>query len=173
MDSLIRYKKAFGEVLRENRSAANLTVDEMAKRTGISPGTYRNLESGQRIPTVDQIEGFSELLGTTFDKFLKMSMEKFDKDIENEIKKLESDEALEYIRPVLRTDHDLRQKWNKEKEEIVNKSSRLAEDLIQAGQRYHTPNKYLTENDVHELAEQIMTLVDLRVRQVLRKHDKA
>ena len=56
-------------------------------------------------------------------------------------------------------DHELREKWKKEKEEISTKATKLAEDLIQAGQRYHTPNKYLTEDDIYELSEQIMALV--------------
>lgn len=174
MDSLTKYKKAFGEALKVGRDMTNLTVDEIAERIGISPGTYRNLESGQRVPLVNQIEGFAELFGVTFDDLLKVVMSSWDKKTEDDIKilKEKSKDICEYIKPVLELDHELRAKWKKEKEEISTKATKLAEDLIQAGQRYHTPNKYLTEDDIYELSEQIMALVDIRVKQVLRKHKK-
>lgn len=175
MDSLTIYKKAFADALKVGRDMTGLTVEEISERIGVSPGTYRNLESGQRIPTVTQIEGFAELFGITFDDLLKEVMKTWDKRTENEIEYLQKKggkDIMEYIRPVLAIDHELRTKWKKEKEEIASKGAKLAEDLIQAGQRYHTPNKYLSENDIYELSEQIMALVDLRVKQVLRKYKK-
>ena len=174
MDTLTKYKKAFGEALKVGRDMTNLTVDEIAERIGISPGTYRNLESGQRIPLVNQIEGFAELFGITFDDFLKAVMEIWDKNTKDDIMRIENDggDVLEYIEPVLKIDHDLKIKLAKEKKELAAKGTKLAEDLILVGQRYHTPNKYLTEKDIYELSEQLMALVDLRVRQVLRKPKK-
>lgn len=175
MDSLTIYKKAFADALKVGRDMTGLTVEEISERIGVSPGTYRNLESGQRIPTVTQIEGFAELFGITFDDLLKEVMKTWDKRTENEIEYLQKKggkDIMEYIRPVLAIDHELRTKWIKEKEEISSKGAKLAEELIKVGQRYHTPNQYLSEDDIYELSEQIMTLVDLRVKQVLKKYKK-
>lgn len=170
MDSLTNYKKAFADVLKVGRDMTGLTVEETSERIGISPGTYRNLESGQRIPTVTQIEGFAELFNTTFREILGFVRDIFIAQLEE--MKLERKEYVDYAKSMYELENNLISKWEKEKEEISSKGAKLAEELIKVGQRYHTPNQYLSEDDIDELSEQIMALVDLRVKQVLKKHKK-
>lgn len=167
MDNLTRYKKAFGEALKVGRDMKDLTVDEIAERVGISPGTYRNLESGQRVPLPNQIEGFAELFGTTFNELLVLVRKIFINQVEKNMN-LEGKDYVNYVEPIFIMEDELISKWKEEKEEIASKGTKLAEELILVGQRYHTPNKYLTEKDIYELSEQLMALVDLRVKQVLR-----
>lgn len=171
MDSLTIYKKAFADALKVGRDMTGLTVEEISERIGVSPGTYRNLESGQRIPTVTQIEGFAELFGTTFNELLALVRKTFINQVEKNMN-LEGKDYIDYVEPIFIMEDELISKWKEEKKEIASKGTKLAEELILAGQRYHTPNKYLTEKDIFELSEQIMALVDLRVKQVLRKHKK-
>jgi len=42
--------RGFGELLRERREAVKMSLSELARRSGLTPGTIRNIESGQTTP---------------------------------------------------------------------------------------------------------------------------
>lgn len=175
MNVLELYTKCVSDILKTMRAEYNLDVNDIAEKIGVSPGTYRNLESGQRIPTVSQIEGLAELFNSTFEEFIKVSIDLFEKELTKEetLKNLSGKDYREGLCKVYELTSAMKTKWRKDKESLSDRASEATKDLIQLCQKFHTNNKYLNEADINELTEEIMTLTDLRVQQILRKRKKA
>lgn len=55
------------EILLKLRTDANLTLDELAKKTGISKNMLWHLEKGNRTGTVETLKKLSEFYGVSLD----------------------------------------------------------------------------------------------------------
>lgn len=53
--------QSFGDLLRARREFVLMSVSELARRTGLSRGTIRNLESGRTAPTPDSVHRLSSV----------------------------------------------------------------------------------------------------------------
>lgn len=53
--------QSFGDLLRARREFVYMSVSELARRTGLSRGTIRNLESGRTAPTPDTVHRLSSV----------------------------------------------------------------------------------------------------------------
>lgn len=57
-----------GEAIRALRTAANMTVAELAKKSGIKSRVIRSWERGERVPRVDRAKRLSDALGVGVEK---------------------------------------------------------------------------------------------------------
>ena len=60
---------AFAAQLRAERAVANMSQDELAKRTGISKSTILRLEAGTRVMDTAQLGAICRALGITIGTF--------------------------------------------------------------------------------------------------------
>ena len=60
-----------GEAIRALRTAANMTVTELAKKSGIKSRVIRSWERGERVPRVDRAKAVADALGVPVDQILK------------------------------------------------------------------------------------------------------
>ena len=60
-----------GEAIRALRTAANMTVTELAKKSGIKSRVIRSWERGERVPRVDRAKAVADALGVRVDEILK------------------------------------------------------------------------------------------------------
>ena len=60
-----------GEAIRALRAAANMTVAELAKKSGIKSRVIRSWERGERVPRVDRAKAVADALGVPVDQILK------------------------------------------------------------------------------------------------------
>ena len=60
-----------GEAIRALRTAANMTVAELAKKSGIKSRVILSWERGERVPRVDRAKAVADALGVRVDEILK------------------------------------------------------------------------------------------------------
>ena len=68
--------EAIAATIRAERSAANLTKDDVLKRAGISRQTYYKLESGERVLDVSQFEAICRAIGISMETVLRRASER-------------------------------------------------------------------------------------------------
>jgi transcriptional regulator with XRE-family HTH domain len=64
------YKTSIGTRLRQLREAQGMTAAFLAEKAGVSVGLVSQIEGGYTIPSLDTLERFSEVMGTTLNYFL-------------------------------------------------------------------------------------------------------
>ena len=57
-----------GEAIRALRTAANMTVAELAKKSGIKSRVILSWERGERVPRVDRAKAVADALGVGVEK---------------------------------------------------------------------------------------------------------
>ena len=72
-----------GDRLRDAREARKLKGNYVAKRLGVSPATYSQIESGQRVLTVQRLDNIRSILGLTWAQLLAGESEKMGGESEN------------------------------------------------------------------------------------------
>ena len=60
-----------GEAIRALRTAASMTVAELARKSGIKSRVIRSWERGERVPRVDRAKAVADALGVPVDQILK------------------------------------------------------------------------------------------------------
>ena len=58
------------EQIREHRKKVGLTQEQVAERAGISVPFYRNIESGNRMMSIETLISLSKVLGVSTDRIL-------------------------------------------------------------------------------------------------------
>ncbi len=157
-----RFYKALGEIMRNLRKSKQYSTIDIAEKLGISPRTYRNLESGQRMFTVTQLEGLGEIFNVNWIDIIDEAVRIMDVD----------GLAKEEITPILDMVQILYEKARKERESREEKIKDCIIDLIRLTERSYTPNKHLSNDDIYDLGDMILNLVNTRVEQLLRKVDR-
>ena len=60
-----------GDTIRALRTAASMTVAELAKKSGIKSRVMLSWERGERVPRVDRAKAVADALGVRVDEILK------------------------------------------------------------------------------------------------------
>ncbi|WP_125153141.1 helix-turn-helix domain-containing protein [Clostridium rectalis] len=80
------------EILLKLRTDSNLTLDELAKKTGISKNMLWHLEKGNRTGTIDTLKKLSQFYGVSLDYITNNSNRMFL--VDDFIKKLVDDKVI-------------------------------------------------------------------------------
>ena len=72
-----------GDRLRDARERRGFKGNYVAKRLGVSPATYSQIESGQRVLTVQRLDTIRSILGLTWAQLLAAESEKIGGESEN------------------------------------------------------------------------------------------
>ena len=153
------FYKALGEIVRNLRKSNQYSTIDVAEKLGISPRTYRNLESGQRMFTVTQLEGLGEIFDMNWISLIDEAFKVAD------FKGVSRENAIN-ITSMLST---LYKKSEADKKARDEKVYECIIDLIRLTERSYTPNKYLSNDDIYDLGDLIIGLVNTRVKQIIDK----
>lgn len=66
----------FGLKVKQLRMAANLSLAELAERTGLSISYINEIEKGKKYPKAEKIAQLAEALGVSFDKLVSLKVDK-------------------------------------------------------------------------------------------------
>lgn len=153
------YKKLVGSKLREFRKRKGLKAYEVAEIIGLSPGSYRNMESGSQLPAVYHLEALLKLFNCRTDELL-WGVEWGDL-VEDHRKIMD-----EYITPMVK-EIDLRKnKKRMEMEQNILKSILLEVDDY----RDRGFTSFAEGEDFLDILESVKTEIELRVKQLHRRH---
>lgn len=154
-----RFYKTLGEIVRNLRKSKQYSTIDIAEKLGISPRTYRNLESGQRMFTVTQLEGLGEIFDKNWIDLIDEAIKTVD---------LEGLEK-ENITNILDMVSMLYEKSTANRKARDEKAKECIIDLIRLTERSYTPNKHLSSDDIYELGDLVIGLVNTRVKQIIER----
>lgn len=168
-----KFIKSISEVIKNKRIEKGYDVDFVAKRIGVSPGTYRNLESGQRLPAPMQLEAICNLfLETNSNKLLDTAFDVLgdfltEKEKNGELK--DSKEVSKSYREVSKMIFRYKEKLRKEKDSLCDDIQKKGIELIELMEKYNTPIKVLSDRDKEKLHNILVSVIDLRVKDVMEQ----
>lgn len=155
------FYKALGQIMRDMRNQKEYTTKDMAEKMGIASGTYRNLESGQRMPSVTQLEALGVIHNIDWfeDIVMKASSIATKEMTDEQIR-----EKVDFI-------HLLFERYNDEKKKREATINDNIYSLIMTVGRQYSPNNFLNIDDVTDLGNMILNLTQTRVKQLYDKVD--
>lgn len=149
------FYKEVASRFRELRKFNNVKTQKVADILGISSATYRNLESGQRLFTIEQLELLGEIYQVNWMDIINASME----NISN------NDYDMEDVRKlVAKLEKQRVQRSETLKTEAIENISKAIESVI----KLHSPIDYLLQNEHSDLFELVSTQLNTRVNQIMR-----
>lgn len=151
------FYKEVASRFRELRKFNNVKTQKVADILGISSATYRNLESGQRLFTIEQLELLGEIYQIDWMNIINSSMEN--------VSKLVNDHDMEDVRKLVdKLEKQRVQRLETLKTEAIENISKAIESVI----KLHSPIDYLLQNEHSDLFELVSTQLNTRVNQIMR-----
>lgn len=155
-----QYCKAIGQLVRDIRNKKGYSTADMAEKMGMAAGTYRNLEAGQRIPTIEQFEKLGVIHNLNwFDDIVIKAMENTDCDNMTKSEVLAMHDVIKL----------LSEKYEAEKEKRKKMIDNSIFNLIMTIEREHSPNNFLNNEDIIDLGNMILNLTETRIKQLYDK----
>ncbi len=154
------FYKEVGSKFRELRKLNNVKTQKVADILGISVATYRNLESGQRLFTLEQLELLGEIYQVDWIDVVNTSM--------TNISNIVNDSDIEDVRKLVKNlDKQRVQRLEALKTDSIESISKAIKSVI----RLHSPIDYLLQNEYSDLFELVTNQLNTRVNQIMRdKH---
>ena len=169
VNSIEVYKKVFGLDIKRTREFFGYSQEYMAEKIGVSKGTYRNLEGGQRIPTTEQIEALSVVFKIDFKTLMQYVFKDWTRYVKSNYPELTESEYAEKMIEVLDKQNSIIEKWEEEKKNISFNIEKKILETIEMYQRLHGGVKVLSEVEKKDLLEQVSLTMDLKIKQVIRR----
>lgn len=155
-----RIYKCFGDTLRDVRKINHKTIKEVARELNTSYKTVANIESGQRMPTLKQLEEFTFLYGCKFTEILRMSFEKF----ENMPDKTSNE--IHFFEEILKDYEDFIKNRNKD-------SFTLLYNIIKNKAYDYSPiiEKKFTQIDLIDVTKLANDIINTRLEQLYKREE--
>lgn len=153
-----RVYKCFGEVLRDARKITHKTIKEVARELEISYKTMTNIESGQRMATLKQLEKFAFLYNCKFTDILNLSFKKF-KDMPDKTSK-----ELDFFEKILKKYDDLIETRKKDNFELLY-------NIIKNKAYSYSPiiEKKFTQIDLIDVTKLADDIINTRLEQLYKR----
>ncbi|MGL5753670.1 MAG: helix-turn-helix domain-containing protein [Paraclostridium sp.] len=156
------YKKLVGSNLREFRNRRAFKSYEIAELIELNPGTYRNMESGKQLPTLEQLEVLTNLYKCTVEDLTWKS---------EWINVVENKETIlnEYIAPI---EKEISLRKNKARVEIERN---ILSSIIIEVEKYKDAafSEFVEGEDYLEILDSVRAEIELRVKQLNNRHLKS
>lgn len=169
MNSNEIYKKVFGKGIKAARENQGYSQEYIAEQIGVSKGTYRNLEGGQRVPTIEQIEALSSIYKSDFNTLMGLVLSKCRSEIELLEPTLTRTEYADMLEELLELHESIINKWDEEMKKLSLNIEKKILETIEMYQRLHGGVKVLSEVEKRDLLEQVSLTMDLKIKQVIRR----
>lgn len=155
-----RIYKCFGEVLRDERKITHKTIKEVARELEISYKTMTNIESGQRMATLKQLEKFAFLYNCKFTDILNLSFKKF-KDMPDKTSK-----ELDFFEKILKKYDDLIETRKKDNFELLY-------NIIKNKAYSYSPiiEKKFTQIDLIDVTKLADGIINTRLEQLYKREE--
>ena len=154
-----KFYKALGQVMRDMRNEKEYTTRDVAQKMEIAYGTYRNLEAGQRMPSITQLESLGIIYNVNWFEDIVMKA--------NSIAcESMTNEQIKNMLEITRLLHDKYKDEKEKRKEIINNS---IYNLVMTIGRQHSPNSFLKQEDIDDLGNMILNLANTRVKQLYDK----
>lgn len=163
------YKKVFGKGIKSAREIKGYSQEYIAEQIGVSKGTYRNLEGGQRVPTIEQIEALSNIYESDFNTLMSLVLRKCQSEIELLKPTLTISEHIDMLEGIIELHNSIINKWDEEMKKLSSNIEKKILETIEMYQRLHGGVKVLSEVEKKELLEQVSLTIDLKIKQAKRR----
>lgn len=157
-----KFYKALGQVMRDMRSKEQYSARDIAEKMEIAYGTYRNLEAGQRMPSITQLESLGMIHNVNWFEDIVMKASKIAS--ENM-----TDEQIRNMHDIIGL------LYEKYKEEVENRKEIIygsIYNLITTIGRQQSPNSFLKQEDIDDLGYMILNMAETRVKQLYNKVER-
>lgn len=155
-----RVYKCFGEVLREKRKTIYKSIKDVSEELEISYKTITNIESGQRMATLKQLEKFAFLYGCKFTDILNLAFEKF-KYVPNKTSK-----EIDFFEKILKKYDDFIENRSKDSFELLY-------NIIKNKAYSYSPiiEKKFTQIDLIDVTKLANDIINTRLEQLYKREE--